>query len=108
MGPALARVPGIASEDDPPALAQSHGCVWNRLETQGDEHAVLLFCPTPTQDLSDEAAWRLLAQLCQTPFYQRLRVELQLGYAVFSGLKQINGQTGLLFGAQSPAPRQRS
>ncbi|MBV4549892.1 pyrroloquinoline quinone biosynthesis protein PqqF [Pseudomonas sp. SWRI102] len=103
MGPALARVPGIASEDDPPALAQSHGCVWNRLETQGDEHAVLLFCPTPTQDLSDEAAWRLLAQLCQTPFYQRLRVELQLGYAVFSGLKQINGQTGLLFGAQSPS-----
>lgn len=51
----------------------------------------------------DEACWRLLAQLCQTPFYQRLRVDLQLGYAVFSGLKQINGQTGLLFGVQSPS-----
>jgi secreted Zn-dependent insulinase-like peptidase len=63
---------------------------------------VLLFCPTPTRTLPDEAAWRMLAQLCQTPFYQRLRVELQLGYAVFSGVKQIDGQTGLLFGVQSP------
>ena len=52
--------------------------------------------------MAGEAAWRLLAQVAQTPFYQRLRVELQLGYAVFSGLRQINGQTGLLFGVQSP------
>ena len=44
----------------------------------------------------------MLAHLCQTPYYQRLRVELQLGYAVFSGVRQINGQTGLLFGVQSP------
>ncbi|MCJ8206002.1 pyrroloquinoline quinone biosynthesis protein PqqF [Pseudomonas sp. RGM2987] len=101
MGPGLARVPGIPDQDAEPPTARADR-VWHTLETQGDEHAVLLFCPTPTQELSDEAAWRLLAQLCQTPFYQRLRVELQLGYGVFSGLKQINGQTGLLFGVQSP------
>ena len=53
--------------------------------------------------MADEAAWRLLAHVCQTPFYQRLRVELQLGYAVFSALRQIHGQTGLLFGVQSPS-----
>lgn len=52
--------------------------------------------------MEDEAAWRLLGQLSQAPFYQRLRVELQLGYAVFSGVRQINGHTGLLFGVQSP------
>jgi secreted Zn-dependent insulinase-like peptidase len=75
---------------------------WHSLQTHGDEQTVLLFCPTPTQDLADEAAWRLLAHLCQAPYYQRLRVELQLGYAVFSGLKQIDGRTGLLLGAQSP------
>lgn len=40
--------------------------------------------------------------MLQGPFYQRLRVELQIGYAVFSGIRQINGQTGLLFGVQSP------
>jgi len=101
MGPVLARVPGIPGQDAEPPTACAQR-VWHALETQGDEQAVLLFCPTPTQELSDEAAWRLLAQLCQTPFYQRLRVELQLGYGVFSGLKQINGQTGLLFGVQSP------
>ncbi|MBL0842433.1 pyrroloquinoline quinone biosynthesis protein PqqF [Pseudomonas mediterranea] len=101
MGPILAKVPGIAGQpvEPVPLLAQR---IWHTLPTQGDEQAVLLFCPTPTLALSDEAAWRLLAQLCQTPFYQRLRVELQLGYAVFSGLRQIDGQTGLLFGAQSP------
>jgi len=42
------------------------------------------------------------ARLCQTPFYQRLRVELQLGYGVFSAVRQRNGRTGLLFGVQSP------
>ena len=64
---------------------------------------MLLFCPTASHQIDDEATWRLLAHLCQTPFYQRLRVELQLGYAVFSGLRQIHGQTGLLFGVQSPS-----
>ena len=44
----------------------------------------------------------MLAHLAQTPFYQRLRGELQVGYAVFSGIRQFNGQTGLLFGVQSP------
>jgi len=38
----------------------------------------------------------------QGPVYQRLRVELQLGYAVFSAFRQIEGCAGLLFGVQSP------
>jgi secreted Zn-dependent insulinase-like peptidase len=64
---------------------------------------LLLFCPSASEAIADEAAWRLLAHVCQTPFYQRLRVELQLGYAVFSALRQMHGQTGLLFGVQSPS-----
>ncbi|MGX9569964.1 pyrroloquinoline quinone biosynthesis protein PqqF [Pseudomonas sp. CFBP 5748] len=102
MGPALARVPGIASQETEPTPPSGQR-LWRTLQTHGDEQAVLLFCPTPTQSLPDEAAWRLLAQLCQAPFYQRLRVELQLGYAVFSGSRQIDGLTGVLFGAQSPS-----
>ncbi|MBT2297076.1 pyrroloquinoline quinone biosynthesis protein PqqF [Pseudomonas fluorescens] len=101
IGPALARVPGIAAQQAQPTTPCGQQ-IWHTLQTHGDEQAVLLFCPTTTPALPDEAAWRLLAQLCQTPFYQRLRVELQLGYAVFSGVKQIDGQTGLLFGVQSP------
>lgn len=77
--------------------------LWHEINTDALDAALLLFCPTPTQSLADEAAWRLLAHLLQGPFYQRVRVELQIGYAVFSGVRQINGQTGLLFGVQSPS-----
>jgi len=102
MGVALSRIPGNAdSQLTPPPLINARH-LWNRIDTGSSEHALLLLCPTATQDLSDEASWRLLAHLSQTPFYQRLRVELQLGYAVFSGLRQINGRSGLLFGVQSP------
>ncbi|QJI43802.1 pyrroloquinoline quinone biosynthesis protein PqqF [Pseudomonas sp. ADAK2] len=102
MGVALSRIPGTAdSQLTPPCLINAQH-LWNHHDTGSSDHALLLFCPTATQDISDEACWRLLAHLSQTPFYQRLRVELQLGYAVFSGIRQINGQTGLLFGVQSP------
>jgi secreted Zn-dependent insulinase-like peptidase len=66
------------------------------------EHALLLWCPAPSLSIKDEAAWRALAQLIQAPFYQRLRTELQLGYAVFSAFRQLAGRPGLMFGVQSP------
>jgi coenzyme PQQ biosynthesis probable peptidase PqqF len=102
MGLALSRIPGVADNQLPAPTtitAQKH---WRHIDTASSEYALLLFCPTASRSLADEAAWRLLAQLCQTPFYQRLRVELQLGYAVFSALRQIHGQTAMLFGVQSP------
>jgi len=102
LAPVLARTPGVAREEPELTVAPVPVRTWHTHKTLGDDHALLMFCPTPTEDLSDEAGWRLLAHLCQTPYYQRLRVELQLGYAVFSGLKQIHGRTGLLLGAQSP------
>jgi secreted Zn-dependent insulinase-like peptidase len=96
------EIPGIP--DDQPLTAPSikSGKHWRSEPSDGSEHAVLLFCPTPSDSLEDEAAWRLLAHLGQAPFYQRLRVELQLGYAVFSGFRQIAGRSGWLFGVQSP------
>ncbi|TBN45165.1 pyrroloquinoline quinone biosynthesis protein PqqF [Pseudomonas sp. BGI-2] len=103
MGLALSRVPGVADDQPPPPTSINSLHLWSALDTGSSEHALLLFCPTATRDITDDAAWRLLAHLGQTPFYQRLRVELQLGYAVFSGLRQIHGQTGLLFGVQSPS-----
>lgn len=63
----------------------------------------MLFCPLPA---ASEASGRVLAQLLQGPVYQRLRVELQLGYAVFSTFRQVEGVGGLLFGVQSPHTRQ--
>ncbi len=102
MGLALSRVPGVADQQASQPSINSQR-LWSTVDTDSSEHALLLFCPTATSEISDDAAWRLLAHLCQTPFYQRLRVELQLGYAVFSALRQIHGQTGILFGVQSPS-----
>ncbi|ATE75404.1 pyrroloquinoline quinone biosynthesis protein PqqF [Pseudomonas frederiksbergensis] len=103
MGLALSRVQGTPDHQSTSPLSIGSQHLWSAVDTGSSEHALLLFCPTATHDIADEAAWRLLTHLCQSPFYQRLRVELQLGYAVFSGLRQINGQTGLLFGVQSPS-----
>ena len=100
---AAARLPGQPARFEHRLPDLSGQRIWHALRTDSKEAAVLLFCPTPSQTLVDEAAWRLLGHLLQGPFYQRLRVELQIGYAVFSGVRQVNGQTGLLFGVQSPS-----
>lgn len=100
---AAARLPGQPANLNHRAPSLSGQRIWHAIKTDSDEAALLLFCPTPSQSLADEAAWRLLGHLIQGPFYQRLRVELQIGYAVFSGIRQINGQIGLLFGVQSPS-----
>ncbi|WP_095189525.1 pyrroloquinoline quinone biosynthesis protein PqqF [Pseudomonas sp. Irchel 3E19] len=102
MGLALSRIPGIPDNQIPAQPARHAQHLWSHIDTASNEHALLLFCPTAAGGIAQEAAWRLLAHLCHTPFYQRLRVDLQLGYAVFSALRQINGQSGWLFGVQSP------
>ncbi|WP_248918366.1 pyrroloquinoline quinone biosynthesis protein PqqF [Pseudomonas entomophila] len=97
LGAALVGVMGLPGAEQPPAGV--HGRQWRQIPTQGSEPAVLLFCPLPA---ALQACGRLLAHLLQGPFYQRLRVELQLGYAVFSAFHQVEGRCGLLFGVQSP------
>lgn len=99
---AAARLPGQPTSIERHTRDLKGQRVWHEVNTDASEAALLLFCPTPNPSLVDEAAWRLLAHRVQGPFYQRLRVEQQIGYAVFSGIRQISGQTGLLFGVQSP------
>jgi predicted Zn-dependent peptidase len=95
-------LPGTESLSGRAPLTVQPGRRWSVQPCDSTEHALLLFCPAPDNELANEAVWRLLAHLAQAPFYQRLRVELQLGYAVFSGIRQLNGQVGWLFGVQSP------
>ena len=78
------------------------GIDWHQVAQPGTDAALLLFCPLPAGDASTEAAWRLLGQVLQGRFYQRLRGELQLGYALFAGFRQVEGCRGLLFALQSP------
>jgi len=97
LGSVLQQCPGQGELPSPaPTWANQR---WQHAEVPGSEHALLLFCPVTA---ANEATGRLLAQLLQGPVYQRLRVELQLGYAVFSAFRQVEGVGGLLFGVQSP------
>ncbi|MBC3955685.1 pyrroloquinoline quinone biosynthesis protein PqqF [Pseudomonas sp. DOAB1067] len=100
---ALQGMPGKPQAQPAMSTTRNPGKHWQTEASSSSESAVLLFCPAPSASARDEAAWRLLAHRIQAPFYQRLRVELQLGYAVFSGIRQIDGTTGLLFGVQSPS-----
>ncbi|NVZ62294.1 pyrroloquinoline quinone biosynthesis protein PqqF [Pseudomonas gingeri] len=102
LNSALSRVPGRIDRQQTPSPFTTGEKHWQTVPCDNREQALLLFCPSPTQALVDEACWRLLGHLLQAPFYQRLRVELQLGYAVFSAVRQIDGRTGLLLGVQSP------
>jgi predicted Zn-dependent peptidase len=102
LAQAMALIPGTPDAKPISPPIQAPGKRWRTDASAGSEDAVLMFYPAPSTLVEDEAIWRLFAHLVQAPFYQRLRVELQLGYAVFSGFRQIAGQSGLLFGVQSP------
>jgi len=97
LGSVMQHCPGQGAQPNPAPTWLSRR--WQHAEAPGSEHALLLFCPLSA---ANEATGRLLAQLLQGPVYQRLRVELQLGYAVFSAFRQVEGVSGLLFGVQSP------
>ncbi|KMM87240.1 pyrroloquinoline quinone biosynthesis protein PqqF [Pseudomonas lundensis] len=99
---ALSKAPGTPDPHLTHIVEAPSARHWHTAPCESSEQALLLFCPAPRADLTQEAAWRLLAHLAQTPFYQRLRVELQMGYAVFSGVRQLGDRTGLLLGVQSP------
>lgn len=98
----LVAAPGQPGSAAPDARPPTAGYLWQDAAVRHPENALLLFCPLPEPSPASEALWRLLAQLCQTPFFHRCRNELQLGYGVFSGFRQLADRGGLLFGVQSP------
>lgn len=71
--------------------------------TPGPDAAVLLFCPLVEQTAACHAAWRILASVFEPLFFQRLRVEKNIGYAVTCRFIFTAGQYGLLFAVQSPS-----
>lgn len=102
---ALQQIPGIPQRNPQTAsvLAEPIPRRWWRIGEAAEETAVLLFCPLPARDAPTEAAWRVLARVLEGDFFRRLRSELQLGYAVFSGFRQFGEQAGILFAVQSPS-----
>lgn len=75
--------------------------------TESDEAALLLFCPLAENSAQCLAAWQWLAGLFEPRFFQRLRVELNIGYVVSCRLHQSAGVAGILFALQSPTLSQQ-
>lgn len=74
-----------------------------RLVYPGGDTALLVFIPLP--DGASLAALRLLAQHCEPLFFQRLRVEQQIGYVVSCRYQRVADRDGLLMALQSPDRR---
>lgn len=73
-----------------------------RVATRSPEAALLRFCPLVEESTACLAAWQLLAMIYQPLFFQRLRVEQNIGYVVSCRFYQAAGRAGILFALQSP------
>ncbi|WP_343554395.1 pyrroloquinoline quinone biosynthesis protein PqqF [Pantoea sp.] len=68
----------------------------------GRDQALLLFMPLPQPDDASLAALRVLALMLETRFFQRLRVEQQIGYVVSARYQRVADVDGVLLALQSP------
>ncbi|TFH88539.1 hypothetical protein EQG41_01505 [Billgrantia azerbaijanica] len=74
-----------------------------RLDTPHADSAVALYLPASDDSPSLEVCYRLLAALLHDAFYQRLRVEEQLGYVVLARYLPVHESPGLILLVQSPS-----
>ncbi|WP_227509346.1 hypothetical protein [Klebsiella aerogenes] len=83
-------------------LRSSAGCRRGiqRIPHASSDSALLVFIPLP--EGASLAALQLLALLCEPQFFQRLRVEQQIGYVVSCRYQRIADRDGLLLALQSP------
>ncbi|PWV73351.1 insulinase family protein [Halomonas sp. A11-A] len=70
--------------------------------TSREESVVLRYLQGPDRSLTSQARLAVLGRLIDTPFYQRLRTEEQLGYVVHAGYSPMLDAPGLALLVQSP------
>lgn len=76
--------------------------VWYRPITSFDENQILVwYLQHPKADYSTMAKMALLVKLLESPYFQKLRVEKQLAYALQVTPHVMNNVSGLLFWIQS-------
>ena len=85
----------------PEVVSGSSGNV-HELPAAGDDAAVLMFCPLVENTAECLAATQVLASFLEPKFFQRLRVEKNVGYVVSCRFHQTARQSGILFALQSP------
>ena len=70
--------------------------------TSREESVLLRYLQGPDRSLKSQAQLAVLGRLLDTPFYQRLRTEEQLGYVVHAGYSPMLDAPGLALLVQSP------
>lgn len=70
--------------------------------TSREESIVLRYLQGPDRTIDSQARLSVLGQLIDTPFYQRLRTEEQLGYVVTAGYAPMLDAPGISLLVQSP------
>ncbi|MEQ5800774.1 insulinase family protein [Halomonas sp. H10-9-1] len=70
--------------------------------TSREESILLRYLQGPDRSLESQARLAVLGQLIDTPFYQRLRTEQQLGYVVNASYSPMLDAPGLALMVQSP------
>ena len=75
-----------------------------RLTSDADhlDSAVVGYFQGESRQLKERAAYLLLGQLLESPFYQALRTQQKMGYVVFAGFMPLRRVPGLVFLVQSP------
>jgi len=89
----------VTAERLMPSPRQHHPVI---LAESGSEHALLQFYPLANNEAEGRWALRVLAQLYAPRYFQRLRVEHNIGYVVQCALYRSGEVEGLLFALQSP------
>ncbi len=92
--------PYPVAAEPPLPIYQHHRPV--TLTESGAEHALLQFYPLPNGEAEGRWALRVLAQLYAPRYFQRLRVDRNVGYVVQCAFHRCADAEGLLFALQSP------
>ncbi|MDT8895132.1 insulinase family protein [Halomonas sp. I1] len=71
-------------------------------DTERDESLVMRYLQGADRALATQARLSVLGRLLETPFYQQLRTEQQLGYVVNAGYRPLLEAPGITFLVQSP------
>ncbi|WP_069383177.1 insulinase family protein [Halomonas caseinilytica] len=71
-------------------------------DTEREEFLVMRYLQGADRELSTQARLSVLGRLLETPFYQQLRTEQQLGYVVNAGYRPLLDAPGIAFLVQSP------
>ncbi|MBK0092767.1 pyrroloquinoline quinone biosynthesis protein PqqF [Erwinia sp. S59] len=90
--------PALVSSAQPPRLQRGI----KPIPCTGGDQALLLFIPLPIADDRHLAALRALSLFLEPRFFQRLRVDQQIGYVVSARYQRVADVDGLMLALQSP------